>query len=102
MLKVGTKVKVHMKDPSNSVLIKLLNTLEGEIVGKTPGFSFESDGYEVAYESEHLEAIQKATNEHFDTKVKVQLRFVHLCQRLKRPKDTRYHMLAFKNEVTPA
>jgi len=102
-LPIGTKVKMNMNmnDQSDSDLIKLLNTLEGEIVGFADANYFDEPGYQIAYPLDQIDAIQKATNKHFGTKVEVQLTYVHLSRSLNRPKDKRYYLYAYEGEVTP-
>lgn len=101
-IKVGTRVKVHM-DAQDSALLKYLNTLEGEVVMTYDEGNEETGLYNllVAYDEDKLPEIQKAANEHYGMKVNVQLSIVGLARHIGRPKDPRYYLMAFSNEVTP-
>ena len=101
-LPVGTKVRCNMQDETDSDLFKLLNTLEGEIVGHREKDSTIKFSYQVAFPVEHIDAIQVASQSHFDTKVKINLPIVGLNKSLNNPKDKRYYTLAFVSEVKPA
>ena len=101
MIKVGTRVKVKMKNPSGSELIKLLNSFGGEVIKIYPKGAIGENSCLVAYDVEHLPAIQEANNKHFGTKVTTQLTIVGLNRSLNMPKDKRYYLLAYLTEVTP-
>ena len=101
-IKVGTRVKVHM-DAQDSVLLKYLNTLEGEVVMTYDEGNEETGLYNVlvAYDEDKLPTIQKKAKEHFGTNGHVQLSIVGLARHIGKPKDPRYYLMAFSNEVTP-
>ena len=101
MIENGTRVKVNMRNPGDSKLLKLLNSLGGEIIKGYPENSLDGPNYLVAYDTEHLPAIQEASSEHFGTKVKVQLCIVGLNKSLKMPKDPRFYLMAFAQELKP-
>lgn len=101
MIKVGTKVSVKMYNPAASPLIKLLNSLGGEVIKVYPPTGEFSDSCLVAYDVKHLPAIQEANDKHFGTKVKTQLTIVGLNRILAMPKDERYYLMAYLKEVTP-
>lgn len=101
MIPNETRVKVNMKNESNSVLIELLNSLGGQVIKGYPENPFDEPNYLVAYDAEHLSAIQEATNKHFGTKVKVQLDLVGLNRNLGMPKDPRFYLMAHHKELTP-
>lgn len=102
MIKAGTRVKVSMVNPADSPLIKLLNTLGGEVIKVYPTNGDFPDACLVAFDEEHLDAIQVANDQHFGGKVKTQLTIVGLNRSLAMPKDKRYYLMAYLKEVAPA
>lgn len=99
-LPIGTKVKVTIQEEHESALFKLLNTLEGEIIGHRKKDYMFDFSYQVAFPVEQMDAIQAASKEHFGTKVTVCLPIVNLNRSLGRPKDERYYAMAYESEVT--
>ena len=99
--KVGDIVNIKLSDVGDSPLIALLNKIgQGEVVHVGPVSGQAEQHYAVAFDDEHLEAIQEASNNHFGVK-KHQMSFVCLRLAFGRPKDTRYFVIAFESEVTP-
>ena len=104
MITEGTKVKlaINQQVGEKSPLVDLLNTLEPEVVGSSVEQGIPGRKYIVAFEVEHMAAIQQATNKEFHTKVNVQLQIVGLNPRLGRPKDPRPWYTVYSDEVSPA
>ena len=104
MIAAGTKVKLAIKtgQGEKSPLIDLLNTLEAEVVWSGEQTYAPGREYIVAFEVEHMEAIQQATNKEFRTKVNVQLQIVGLNRLLGRPKDPRPWYRVYSGELSPA
>ena len=102
MIEKGTRVNVSMLNPADSPLIALLNSLGGEVIHAHPDNGEFPDSFLVAYDVEHLPAIQKANDKHFGGKAKTQLAIVGLNRSLAMPKDERYYLQAYLTEITPA
>ena len=96
-----TKVKVNMYDGGGSnVLYDLLNSLEGQIVFVFSRSHPNNPNYLVAYPLEATPAIQTASNTVHGVKHH-EISIVGKNRKLNRPKDGRYYMIAFNDEVTP-
>ena len=104
MISVGTKVKLAINQlvGEKSPLVDLLNTLEAEVVWSGTRDYVPGREYTVAFEVEHMAAIQQATNKEFRTKVNVQLQIVGLNRNLGRPKDPRPWYAVYSDEISPA
>ena len=101
MVKAGTRVIVNMDNSQESALIGLLNSLGGEVIHNYPDKSDGTQNCLVAYDLEHLDAIQEANNKHFKVK-NTQLTVVGLARHLNRPTDKRFYLMAHCDEVRPA
>jgi len=102
MIEIGTRVKLKIANGQKSPLVDLLNTLEGEVIKHTVEADITGVIHCVAFELEHMPAIQKARNEEAGTKHDCQLPIVGLNRFLGRPKDARFWHTVYADELTPA
>ena len=102
MIAAGTRVRLHIPNTTRpSPLVALLNTLKGEVLHSAVEADIVGRVYSVAFELEHMDAIQQARNEEANTKFHCQLPIVGLNRFLGRPKDARFWYTIYADELTP-
>lgn len=102
MIPNGTRVLIDMANKEGKAVIALLNVIGGEVVKEFDDIGYNKIGYLVAYDVEHLAAIEQARE--IDEQNGLGTIFFSILGKMRAkefPGDERYYLLAFESELKP-